>query len=88
MDSFSMLPTITVNELQERAAGFAKDLVEKLEKINLYSNAILTPEAQSYVDALPPEQNFHPAPSDYQHIFENQFYLYIASHYMIVPDEK
>jgi hypothetical protein len=86
MDSFSMLPTITVNDLQERAARFAKDLVEKLEKINLDSKAILTPEAQSYVDALPPEQIFHSAASNYRHAFESQFYRYIASHYMIVPD--
>jgi hypothetical protein len=88
MDSFSMLPMITVSELQERAAGFANDLVEKLEKINLHSNATLTPEARTYVDALPPEQIFHPSPSEYRHIFENVFCRYIASHYIILPDEQ
>jgi hypothetical protein len=88
MDNFSMLPRITVSELQGKAAGFAKDLVEKLEKINLHSDAILTPEAQRYVEALPPEQIGHPASSAYQHVFENLFRRYIASHYIIVPDEK
>jgi len=88
MDSFSMLPTITMGELRERSGGFAKELIEKLEKINLHSNTILPPEAQKYVEALPPEQIVHPSLSSYQHVFENLFCRYIASHYIIVPDEK
>jgi hypothetical protein len=88
MDAFSVLPRITVSELQTRAGGFAKELVENLEKINRDSNTVLTPEAQKYVESLPAEQFSHPLPADYRHVFESVFCRFMASHYIIVPDKE
>jgi hypothetical protein len=87
MDSFQMLPTITMSELRDRAAGFAKHLAEQLEKLNRDSHAVLPPEAQKYVEGVPDEQILRPTPFEYQSLFESVFCRYIASHYIIIPDE-
>jgi hypothetical protein len=83
------LPTITASELAYRAVEFANHLAEKLRDVNQkYPTAVLGPEfndimAQARMGTLP-----GPTPAESIPIFEQLFYAYMASRYVIIPDKR
>jgi len=83
-----LLPTITISELAQRAHNFAHTLAVELEGVNQkYPAAELGPQfqdivAQAHAGTLP-----GPTPADSIPMFEQLFYAYMASRYVIVPDQ-
>jgi hypothetical protein len=81
------LPTITASRLAELASNFAQTLAGKLEDINRkYPAAVLDPEfqdivAQAHAGTLP-----GPPPAELIPVFEQLFYAYMASRFVIIPD--
>jgi hypothetical protein len=82
------LPTITVSELAGKASKFAHELAAELDAVNeKYPEAVLSPKDKETL-----ETNFKgnvpgPVPQQFISVFERHFFAYMASRYVIVPDQ-
>ena len=82
------LPTIGATQATELASRFAQTLAEKLDDINRqYPTANLEPEFQDIIDQARAGTLPGPTPADSIPTFERLFLLFIASRYVIVPDQ-
>jgi hypothetical protein len=82
------LPSMKASQATELASRFARHLAAELDGVNRkYPAAELGSEfqdimAQAHAGTLP-----GPTPADCVPIFEQLFYTYMASQYVIVPDQ-
>jgi len=84
----TMLPTIRVSEVAERATAFARQLAAKLEAINeAHSAAHLSVSAQEVLEKTSGGQPLGPSPFELVPTFERLFFTHIASRYVIVQDQ-
>jgi hypothetical protein len=82
------LPIMTISELTDRASAFAGNLATRLEDVNAkYSIADMTPEEQEIFAKTIRSMSHDQAPSHFIPVFERLFFAYMASRYVIVPDQ-
>jgi hypothetical protein len=87
MEINAEFPTISVSELAGKAAKFAHELAAELDALNQkYPNAVLSPKDKEVL-----ETNFKgnlpgPVPQQFISVFEQTFFAYMASRYVIVRD--
>jgi len=79
-------PIMKADELHDKAAQFAQDLVARLEKINeQHPIPSLSEDEQKFISTQYGNKIPGPSPRDYQNVFEQLFCSYIAARYIIVP---
>jgi hypothetical protein len=82
------LPTITAGQVAELASRFARQLADRLGDINRqHPAAELDPEFQDIIDQARARTLRGPTPAEAIPTFERLFLAFIASRYMIVPDQ-
>ena len=86
MDTDSPLPRITASDLLQRAAQFAEEMVRGSKKLNRqypFPKGLTKAERKALQDAA---DATYPTPEEMRTHFEELFCLYMAQHYVIVPD--
>jgi hypothetical protein len=82
------LPTITASQVAELASRFARQLADRLGDINRqYPAAELDPEFQDIIDQARARTLRGPTPAEAIPTFERLSLAFIASRYVIVPDQ-
>jgi hypothetical protein len=88
MDAFSELPTIRVSELTGKAAAFAHELATELDALNQeHPTAEMGPKEKEFLEKTFGGNIPGPIPQQFIPVFERLFLAYMASRYVIVPDQ-
>jgi hypothetical protein len=88
MDASSELPTIRASELASKAASFASDLAAQLDALNQeYPTAEMSPKDKEFLEKTFGGNIPGPVPQQFIPVFERLFFAYMASRYVIVPDQ-
>jgi hypothetical protein len=89
MDAFSELPSIRASELTGKATTFAYELAAELDALNQqYPTAEMSPKEKEFLEKTFGGNIPGPVPQQFIPVFERLFFAYMASRYVIVPDQS